>query len=194
MTNKTANHSATALLLIDIINRLEFPGNELMVAQAPTLATTLARVKKAAENAGTPVIYLNDNYNNWHANFNELLHEALEKDSPGRVLAQKLKPGESDYFVLKPMHSGFYGTPLQILLNKLGVKRLILTGLAADICVMYTANDAYMRGFKLTVVEDGVLANSETDKITALGKMKTLLKARVVSADAVISSLKKGAE
>ncbi len=183
--------SDTALLLIDIINRLDFPGNEEMVAAAPTLAATLKRVKKAAHKAGIITIYLNDNYNNWHANLNEILLDALEPGAPGRVLAESLAPEADDFFVLKPMHSGFYGTPLAILLNKLGVKKLILTGVAADICVLYTANDAYMRGFKLTVITDGVLANSENDTASALEKMKTLLKAKLVSADQFIKSKEK---
>ncbi len=144
----------TVLLLIDVSNNLDFPGNEEIIASVPT-------------------IYLNDNYNNWHSNFNEQLEKCLSGKSNGKLLAQQLTPKKADFFVLKPMHCGFYGTSLQIPLSKMKAKKLILAALAADIFVMYTANDAYMRGFDLTIVSDGVLANTERDTALALHKMET---------------------
>ena len=64
----------------------------------------------------------------------------------GRSLVEALKPEEDDYFVLKPKHSGFFSTTLDILLDYLQAKMLILTGIAGNNCVLFTANDAYMRG------------------------------------------------
>jgi nicotinamidase-related amidase len=94
-----------------------------------------------------------------------------------------LKPDEYDYFVIKPMHSAFYGTPLDILLSALGSRRLIMAGLAADICVMYSANDAYMRGFEIVILVDCVESNFSEEKERALKHMKERLKAKLVSVD-----------
>lgn len=183
--------SKTALLLIDVINDLNFEDNEELLAGLPKLAHNLARLKRAARKAEIPVIYLNDNFNNWHSNFNEQLKEATKPAAKGKELAKTLSPTKQDFFVLKPMHSGFFGTPLKILLDKLGAKTLILTGIAADICVMYTANDAYMRGYKLIIVSDGVISNHHKSTEDALKKMHWLLKARISSVDEVIKQLKK---
>lgn len=183
------NRSECALLLIDVINDLNFPGNESIIKEVPRLAKTLTSVKQAAKAHMMPVIYLNDNFNNWHSNLNELIDKCLDEDSHGKELANLLKPESNDYFVLKPMHSGFYGTPLQILLNKMKITKVILAGIAADICVLYTANDAYMRGFKISVLEDGVIANSDEERVLALNKMKNLLKAEIISSKDFISKL-----
>jgi nicotinamidase-related amidase len=183
--------SNTALLLIDVINKLDFPDNEELLAGLPQLAENLARLKRAARQAQVPVIYLNDNFNNWHSNFNEQLDACTKSDSNGRELAIALKPTKQDFFVLKPMHSGFFGTPLNILLKKLGAKTLVLAGIAADICVMYTANDAYMRDYKLIVVSDGVISNHQQLTDSALERMRGLLKARIASVDELVAKFTK---
>ncbi len=183
--------SDTALLLIDVINRLDFPDNEELLAGLPLLAENLARLKRAARQAEIPVIYLNDNFNNWHSNFNEQLDACTKTGSNGRDLAIALKPTKQDFFVLKPMHSGFFGTPLNILLKKLGAKTLVLAGIAADICVMYTANDAYMRDYKLIVVSDGVISNHQQLTDSALERMQGLLKARIASVGELVAKYTK---
>lgn len=183
--------SNTALLLIDVINKLDFPDNEELLAGLPQLAENLARLKRAARQAQVPVIYLNDNFNNWHSNFNEQLDACTKSDSNGRELAIALKPTKQDFFVLKPMHTGFFGTPLNILLKKLGAKTLVLAGIAADICVMYTANDAYMRDYKLIVVSDGVISNHQQLTDSALERMRGLLKARIASVDELVAKFTK---
>jgi nicotinamidase-related amidase len=183
--------SNTALLLIDVINDLDFEDNEEILAGLPDLAHNLSRLKHAARKAAIPVIYLNDNFNNWHSNFNEQLKECTKSGSNGKELAKALLPTKQDFFVLKPMHSGFFGTPLKILLDKLGAKTLILAGIAADICVMYTANDAYMRGYKLIIASDGVISNHQKSTEEALERMHWLLKARINSVDELIEHLTK---
>lgn len=183
--------SKTALLLIDVINDLDFEDNEELLAGIPQLAQNLARLKRAARKADIAVIYLNDNFNNWHSNFNEQLRACTKPRANGKELAEALLPTKQDFFVLKPMHSGFFGTPLKILLDKLGAKTLILAGIAADICVMYTANDAYMRDYKLIIASDGVISNHQKSTDEALEKMHWLLKARITSVDELVASLKK---
>jgi len=186
MTTENIDLSNSALILIDVINDLDFPGNEELLPQIPALGENLKALANRARKAQIPVIYLNDHFGKWRSDFNQTLKNCLDNDVPGRELARLLTPEKDDYFVLKPMHSGFYGTPLQILLNKLDIKQLILTGIAADICVLYTANDAYMRQFNLMVVSDGVAANTLDERDMALKKMNNLLKANIVSTEELL--------
>ena len=172
-----------AFLLIDVINDLNFPGNEHLVKISPTLAERISNAKEVARRADIPTVYVNDNFNMWRSNWEEIYEHVLRPESKGHELAEALKPGERDYFVIKPMHSAFYGTPLDILLAALGSKRLILTGLAADICVMYSANDAYMRGYEIVVLSDCVESNTDEEKARALTHMKERLKAKIISSD-----------
>ncbi len=164
----------TALLLIDIINDLDFPGSEKLVAKVPFLAETLSSAKDIAKKQRIPVLYVNDNFFKWRSDFHDLLEHCLKPDSKGRLLAEKLKPGSSDYFILKPMHSGFHCTPLELLLQRLKVKRIILCGIAANNCVLSTAFDGHMRGFKIAVPSDAVISEEDEDTLHVLGQMKKL--------------------
>jgi nicotinamidase-related amidase len=91
----------------------------------------------------------------------------------------QLKPDEDDYFVIKPKHSGFFSTPLSTLLNDLEVQTLIICGVAGNICVLFTANDAFMRGFTLYVPSDCSASNIEEDNKRALLLMKKTLNADI---------------
>lgn len=169
----------TALLLIDVINDMDFPQSGSLLRTASLAAKRIAALKRRMVAAGVPVIYVNDNYGQWQSSFNDQIRRCLAADCPGRAVASQLIPTPEDYFILKPMHSGFYATALEVLLGHLGVEKLILTGFAADICVLYTANDAYMRGYELIVPSDCVAAETAALKATTLRHMKDRLKARV---------------
>jgi nicotinamidase-related amidase len=166
-----------ALLLIDVINDLEFEEGEQLLKHALPMAEKIAALKQRAKQAGVPAIYVNDNFGKWQSDFNKLLKHCLEEDVCGKPLVQLLKPEEDDYFVLKPKHSGFFSTTLDTLLEYLQARTLILTGLAGNICVLFTANDAYMRDFNLVVPSDCVASNHEDENRHALELMKTVLKA-----------------
>jgi len=166
-----------ALLLIDVINDLEFEEGEQLLKYALPMAEKIASLKKRAKQAGIPAIYVNDNFGKWQSDFNKLLKHCLEEDVCGKPLVQLLKPEEDDYFVLKPKHSGFFSTTLDTLLEYLQARTLVLTGLAGNICVLFTANDAYMRDFNLVVPSDCVASNRAEENTHALDLMKTVLKA-----------------
>jgi nicotinamidase-related amidase len=166
-----------ALLLIDVINDLEFEDGERLLEHALPMAGRLAALKRRAKQAGIPAIYVNDNFGKWQSDFNKLLAHCLEEDVRGKPLVERLKPEEDDYFVLKPKHSGFFSTTLDTLLEYLQARTLILAGLAGNICVLFTANDAYMRDFHLVVPSDCVASNSAEENQHALELMKTVLKA-----------------
>lgn len=173
--------SRVALLLIDVINDLEFEGSEKLLRQAVPMARNLARLKRRALAAKVPVIYVNDNFGKWQSDFHKQVEHCLKDGVAGEAIVRLLKPGPRDYFVLKPKHSGFYSTQLDILLDYLGVETLVLTGIASDICVLFTANDAYMRDFHLVVPGDCVAANSKQANDYALQQMQDILKADVRS-------------
>jgi nicotinamidase-related amidase len=171
--------TAVALLLIDVINDLEFEGGEALLAHALPMAERLAALKHRAAQAGIPALYVNDNFGRWQSDFAKLLAHCLDDGVRGQPLAECLRPGPEDYFVLKPKHSGFYSTSLDLLLRALEVRTLILTGLTGDICVLFTANDAYMRDFRLVVPADCVASQDPEENRHALRHMQRVLKADI---------------
>ena len=168
-----------ALLLIDVINDLEFEGSDEMVRQVKTMAVRLARLKQRARAAKVPTIYVNDNFGRWRSDFHQQVKHCLQDHVKGKPLVEALTPEPEDYFVLKPKHSGFFASSLDILLQYLEVRRLIITGVATNICVLFTANDAYMRDFELAVPQDCVAANSAQLNRAALEQIETVLKADI---------------
>jgi nicotinamidase-related amidase len=174
---------AIALLLIDVINPLDFPEADQLLRFAVPAAERIAALKRRAREAGVPVVYVNDNFGKWRSDFRQVYEEASGEASRGRPIAQLLRPDTEDYFVLKPKHSGFFSSTLELLLGKLGARELILTGFATDICVLFTANDAYMRDLSLVVPEDCCAANTAPAHRHALEVLRTLLKARTEPSD-----------
>jgi nicotinamidase-related amidase len=172
------NHH-TALLLIDLINDFEFPRGDELFRQAAPMAPRIAALKKRATSLGIPAIYVNDNFGRWQSKFEEILRHCLKECVRGRSVVEQLIPDPCDYFVLKPKHSGFYQTPLELLLKHLGVQRLILTGVSTNSCVLFTANDAYMRDLELVVPEDCVAACDEREHRFAIEQMRDMLKANI---------------
>lgn len=169
--------SGVALLLIDVINDFDFPEAEQLLRYALPMAHRLAELKQRAKQQRLPVVYVNDNFGRWRSDFKAQVEHCLQPDRPGRSVVELLQPAEEDYFVLKPKHSGFYSTTLDTLLEYLGVSTIILTGLATNICVLFTANDAYMRDFQLVVPSDCAAANTPQDHNHALQQIAHVLKA-----------------
>ena len=171
--------SPVALLLIDVINDLEFPGSEALAAQVGPMARRIAALKRRAKLAGIPAIYVNDNFGRWQSDFTKVVQHCLEDGVCGEEMARILQPEEDDYFVLKPKHSAFYATTLDTLLQYLGAKRLIFTGVAGNICILFSANDAYMRDFELHVPPDCTASNTAEEHQYAIEQMRVVLKADV---------------
>jgi nicotinamidase-related amidase len=134
--------ATAALILIDVINDFDFPEAERLLAQAIPAAHCIRSLKNRAKSAQVPVIYSNDNFGRWRSDFPKLIEHCLAAESHGREIVELLKPEPDDYFVLKPKHSGFYCTALEVLLDDLEVETVILAGFATNICVLFTANDA----------------------------------------------------
>jgi len=171
------DHSEVAVLLIDVINDFDFPEAADLLRFAEPMADRIKLLAGRARQANVPVIYVNDNFGRWRSDFRAQVEHCLKKGRGPRIV-ELLRPEEKDYFVLKPKHSGFFSTTLDTLLQYLGVRKVILTGVAANICVLFTANDAYMRDFQVIVPEDCVASNSADLNAYALEQMRTVLKAK----------------
>jgi nicotinamidase-related amidase len=172
-----------ALLIIDTITDLEFPGGEKVLPWALKMADRLAPFRDRARAAGMPVVYANDNFGHWRSNFSDVYDHCTRPGARGRDVCQRLKPTRDDYFILKPKHSAFYATSLRPLLDDLGARHLILAGIATNLCVLFTAHDAHMRNYKLTVLSDCCAAESDGDHNVALEQLERFCGARVCRSD-----------
>ena len=170
----------SALLILDMINSLDFDGAEALVGGAIGAAHAIARLRAAADANGLPVIYVNDNFDEWHS---DRLALVKKMHDAGSLLAGIIDPRDGDYLITKPQFSGFYATNLPVLLPKLGVSRLILTGIAADICVLFTAADAHMRDYELWVPADCVAAENSSRHRWALETMSNAMAALTATTD-----------
>ena len=180
------DQASLCLLIIDMINPLEFEGADTMLPAATAAAQRISVLKQRVKEAGLPVIYVNDNFGKWQSDFRKLVERCLEGACRGKRLAELLRPDEDDYFVLKPKHSGFYATPLELLLQFVGARRLILTGVAGDSCVLQTAADAYMRDYELSVPADCTASVTEEDNRAALNYMHRMFKADIRDSSSLI--------
>jgi nicotinamidase-related amidase len=169
----------TALLLVDVINDMDFEGAEALVRLAEPMARRLHALKARARDAGIPTIYINDNFGKWRSDFRTLVEHCVNDDVPGREVARLLRPDAGDYFVLKPKQSAFYGTTLDALLRDLRITTVILTGIAGDNCVLFSANDAYMRDLKLFIPADCTASNTQEENDHALKLMQKVVKADI---------------
>jgi nicotinamidase-related amidase len=178
------DNCALALLLIDVINHLEFEGGDRLLEQALVMADRIVSLRERLRRHGVPVIYVNDNFGRWQSNFAMLIAHCLRNGVRGAPLVRRLKPKDAAYyFVLKPKHSGFLSTPLSTLLDHLGARRLIVTGLTADRCVFFTASDAFMRDYRLFIPSDCVVSIDPAQNREALDHMARVLKADTRTSD-----------
>lgn len=164
-----------ALLLVDVINTMDFDQGKALLEQALPRARNIARLAKRAREHGIPVVYANDNFGRWRSDFREVVKNATSEGSRGRAVAELLVPEPDDYFVLKPKHSAFHETSLAVLLSHLGTSRLIIGGFAADVCVLFTAHDAYMRDYALNVPSDCVASVSPAENRRVLAYMRRVM-------------------
>lgn len=177
--------SSVALLLIDVINDLEFDNGEALLAQALPVVPVIAALRDRARQAGVPVVYVNDNFGQWRSDFSATVRHCLEDGVRGEPIVRQLIPDEDDYFVLKPKNSGFYTTSLDLLLKHLGARTLVLAGFAGDNCVLFTANDAYLRDYRLIIPRDCIASNTADENEIALRLLEKVVKADTRPADAV---------
>lgn len=193
MRDKIVRHRSPAvLLLVDVVNHFEFPDGEVILKNALQIAQRLARLKKRARDSNIPVVYVNDNFGQWRSDAGRLLAHCLRTDCAGKPFVEAIQPDEQDYCVLKPMHSAFFQTPLDLLLRHLGASSIILAGIATNSCILCTAHDAKMREFNITVVSDCCAARSAREHNEAIDNIREMAKARVVTLSSLRLTTYKG--
>jgi nicotinamidase-related amidase len=171
---------SVALVLIDVINDMEFETGATLFENALPAAKKLAKLSRRARDAGVPVIYVNDNFGKWRSDFRQQLDHVLEDGVRGEPIAKLLHPDAEDYFVLKAKHSGFYHTQLDLLVNYLRVRTLVIAGFTTDICVLFTASDAYLRDLEIVVPPDCSAADSVEHHQRALEHMERVLHVKAI--------------
>jgi nicotinamidase-related amidase len=182
-----------ALLLIDVVNDLEFRGGERVLPWAKQLVRPLRAVRAQARRIGLPVIYANDNFGLWHGSRDDVVRHCTRRSARGREVAVLLKPRSDDYFILKPRHSAFFATPLLPLLEHLRIERLILAGIATNLCVLSTAHDAAMHRYEMVVLSDCCAAESDFDHNVVLSQLKRFFHATVCrSSEIAVREVRRG--
>jgi len=171
--------ASAALLLVDVVNPFDFEGSDRLLSNALPIARNIGALKRRARRARLPIVYVNDNFGEWRRGLTELVARCTRPDAPGRAFVEQLLPRPDDYYVLKPRHSGFHSTSLEALLDRLGVRWVVLAGIATHICVQFTAIDAYMLGLGVIVPSDCVAAEEPRQTANALEHMAGVLKAAV---------------
>ena len=168
-----------ALLIIDMINNFNFSHGPILAQKATRIASSIKNLKIQFNEKKLPVIFINDHYNLWQADLHKIIDLCRNKHS--LPIFEQLLPEENDLFLIKPKHSAFFGTALNTLLHQLKVNTLILTGIAGNICVLFTANDAYMREYELLVPNNCIASADDKDNQYALTMMENVLKAKIQS-------------
>jgi nicotinamidase-related amidase len=179
------DEAPVVLLLIDVINDLEFEGGDQLLRYALPAAKTIAALKERCRRARIPAVYVNDNFGKWRSDFKKLVSHCVNDGTSGKQIVELLKPDEEDYFVLKPKHSGFFSSALDLLLEHLGARTLILAGWTGDICILFTANDAFMRDYRLVIPSDCVVSQDAKENERALKFMERVLEADIRDSDEI---------
>ncbi len=171
--------SQDVLLLVDVINPLDFPTAQDILPSALEAAQAISKLKARYARRGLSCIYANDNYGTWHSEFRDILAACCSLEGKRGEMARLLAPAPEDLVILKPQHSAFHSTPLQHLLLQMKAEKVTIVGLAADMCVMLTATDARMLGYKVWVPEDCTAAESSQRKEDALRQLNKVFKCQI---------------
>jgi nicotinamidase-related amidase len=174
---------ATALLVVDMLNPYDHPEAEELAAHvAEALPGVEALLRRAGE-VEAPVVYVNDNYGDWNSSSEELARSAMDGKRP--ELVEPILPVEGQSFVVKARHSTFYETPLEYLLDQMGVGRLVFSGQVTEQCILYSALDAHVRHFDVVIPTDAVAAIYDDLGDAALKMMERNMSAELTKADEV---------
>jgi len=178
---KAVASGKTALVVVDMLNDFVRPGAPLEVPETRAILPALRRRIAKARREGELVVYVCDSHRKNDREFARMgwPPHALE-GTPGAGVVSSLAPEPGDVVVEKRTYSGFHATPLHFILRRNGVRRLTLTGCVTNICILYTAADAAMRGYDTTVDERFVAGLTPDAHAFALDQMERVLGVRVV--------------
>ncbi|MBO9512604.1 MAG: cysteine hydrolase [Variovorax sp.] len=165
-------HGRTGFLIIDMISCWDFPDAEKLLPGVRGIVRSISAFKSRCQRTGVPVIYANDNRGRWRSDFPDLVQRSLDAGGAASEITRALMPDPDDYFVLKPSHSAFFGTPLELLLQHLKVRRIVIAGVSSDQCVLSTALDARMRMLDAIVPRDCVATQTRERNAAVLKQLR----------------------
>jgi nicotinamidase-related amidase len=167
--------ASTALLILDLITALDFPGGKRMFPEVLKAAQRVRALRERAEAARIPIIYVNDNQGRWRSDSAYIIQRCREHNPRGAALVDVLEPKPEHYFIVKPKHSAFFATALEVLLDHARVEKLIITGISSHQCVLFTATEAHMRDYELQIPRDCIAAPKRADAQLALRYFESVL-------------------
>lgn len=173
--------SDTAVLVVDMMNNYQHPDAEVLIPNVAKIIDPLADlVRRARDSDDVDLIYVNDNYGDFTAGFDDLVESACNGERPD--LVDPIVPRDGTRVMTKVRHSAFYATPLAYLLNRLETERLILTGQVTEQCILYSALDAYVRHLQVVIPTDAVAHIDEELGAAALKMMESNMSAELTMA------------
>ena len=170
--------SKKALLIIDMQNDFCNPSAPLFVPNNPKIIPKIKKEIEKARKENIPIIYTQD----WHKpNDKEfkIWPKHCVAGTEGVEIVKELIPQKNDVIIKKSTYSAFYKTNLAKILKKLKIEALILTGCVTNICVLFTAFDAYVRGYKLIIRKDCLGYVNKKYHEFALNLMKKAFDAKI---------------
>ena len=144
----------TALLVVDMLNPYEHDDAEVLAKSVRAVIPQMTALIERARDDEVPIVFVNDNYGDWNSSSEELAKGAMNGRYP--ELVEPVLPADDDMFVIKTRHSVFFSTPLEYLLERMDVGRIVLTGQVTEQCILYSAVDGYVGHFEVSVPHDGV--------------------------------------
>ncbi|HEX2071394.1 MAG TPA: isochorismatase family cysteine hydrolase [Thermoleophilaceae bacterium] len=170
--------ATTALAVVDMLNPYDHEDAEILVESVEDVVEPIQALLDHTAGDDVDVIYVNDNYNDWNSSQEELARRALDGRRPD--LVEPILPPDDASFVIKARHSIFYGTPLEHLLHDREIDRLVLCGQVTEQCILYSALDAYVRQFDVSVVGDAVAHIDSSLADASLRMMERNMRAQIV--------------
>jgi nicotinamidase-related amidase len=171
---------SSALIVVDMLNAYDHEDADRLVESVERVVEPIAGLVKRASEQGVEVIYVNDNYGDWNSSQEELAQAALNGRRPD--LVEPILPPDDADFVIKARHTIFYMTPLEYLLGQKQIDHLVLAGQVTEQCILYSALDAYVRHFEVTIPTDAVAHIHEDLAEAALKMMERNMRAELVGA------------
>ena len=143
-----------AVLVIDMISDFDFEDGDKLFANALRIAPQIFQIKQYAREHKIPFVFVNDSYGKWHRDLGSFIEAIRKSNKKAEHILDLVRPKADDLYILKPQRSGFYDTDLEHMLEGFNVNHVLITGLTTDICVLFTAHDAYMRALQVRVPAD----------------------------------------
>ena len=169
----------SALIVVDMLNPYEHEDAERLAENVADVVEPISGLLTRAEQAGVEIVYVNDNYGDWNSSQEELAKRALDGARPD--LVEPLLPPDGADFVIKARHTIFYMTPLEYLLSQREIGHLVLAGQVTEQCILYSALDAYVRHFDVSIPRDGVAHIHENLATASLEMMERNMGAEITS-------------